>query len=80
MSARSPSPFRACSSRAPGQRLGVYVAERGTPDYDAMVLLDMTAHDAAKPASQQQHRYLASPSPLLRRGLMTVNGMSAGRV
>jgi transcriptional regulator with XRE-family HTH domain len=27
----------------PGQRLGVYVAEPGTPDYDAMVLLDMTA-------------------------------------
>jgi transcriptional regulator with XRE-family HTH domain len=27
----------------PGQRLGVYVAEPGTPDYDAMILLDMTA-------------------------------------
>ena len=25
----------------PGQRLGVYVAEPGTPDYDAMILLDM---------------------------------------
>ena len=33
----------------PGQRLGVYVAEPGTPDYDAMILLDMTAPaDAAK--------------------------------
>lgn len=35
----------------PGQRLGVYLAEPGTPDYDAMVLLDMTAAaDAARPA------------------------------
>ena len=34
----------------PGQRLGVYVAEPGTPDYDAMILLDMTA--PATPESQ----------------------------
>lgn len=35
----------------PGQRLGVYLAEPGTPDYDAMVLLDVTAAaDAARPA------------------------------
>ena len=27
----------------PGQRLGIYLAEPGTPDYDAMILLDMTA-------------------------------------
>ena len=27
----------------PGQRLGVYSAELGTPDHDALVLLDMTA-------------------------------------
>ncbi len=27
----------------PGRRLGVYTAEPGTPDYDAMLLLDMTA-------------------------------------
>ncbi|MGW6060287.1 helix-turn-helix transcriptional regulator [Streptomyces sp. NPDC055189] len=27
----------------PGQRLGVYVAEPGTPDHDAMLLLDLTA-------------------------------------
>ncbi|MFC9247607.1 helix-turn-helix transcriptional regulator [Streptomyces sp. NPDC057136] len=27
----------------PGQRLGVYIAEPGTPDYDAMLLLDLTA-------------------------------------
>ena len=44
----------------PGQRLGVYVAEPGTPDYDAMVLLDMTTpRHAGKRAGQyadhQQH-------------------------
>jgi transcriptional regulator with XRE-family HTH domain len=40
----------------PGQRLGVYVAEPGTADYDAMVLLDMTApRQAPRPAAQQQH-------------------------
>jgi hypothetical protein len=39
-----------------GQRLGVYVAEAGTADYDAMVLLDMTApRQAARPAAQQEH-------------------------
>ncbi|CAM5509145.1 Putative DNA-binding protein OS=Streptomyces tendae OX=1932 GN=llpRV PE=4 SV=1 [Streptomyces tendae] len=27
----------------PGQRIGVYTAEPGTPDHDAMLLLDMTA-------------------------------------
>ncbi|MFC1438867.1 helix-turn-helix transcriptional regulator [Streptacidiphilus sp. N1-10] len=27
----------------PGQRLGVYVAQPGTPDHDAMILLDLTA-------------------------------------
>ncbi|MFC5833954.1 helix-turn-helix transcriptional regulator [Nonomuraea insulae] len=31
----------------PGQRLGVYVAEPATPDYDALLLLDMTAHHQA---------------------------------
>jgi len=31
----------------PGQRLGIYLAERGTPDYDAMVLLDMTTQAAS---------------------------------
>ena len=39
----------------PGQRLGVYTAEPGTPDYDAMILLDMTApRHTAKPAARQQ--------------------------
>jgi hypothetical protein len=38
----------------PGQRLGAYIAEPGTPDYDAMILLDMTAPATpAKPAAQQ---------------------------
>jgi len=31
----------------PGQRLGVYVAEPGTPDHDALLLLDMTAPQPA---------------------------------
>jgi transcriptional regulator with XRE-family HTH domain len=43
----------------PGHRLGVYVAEPGTPDHDAMILLDMTAPShAEKPA----------PTPDLHRG------------
>ena len=38
----------------PRQRLGVYTAEPGTPDYDAMILLDMTAsRHAPKPAAPQ---------------------------
>jgi transcriptional regulator with XRE-family HTH domain len=38
----------------PGQRLGIYLAEPGTPDYDAMILLDMTApRQAVKPVKQQ---------------------------
>ncbi|MGW2329292.1 helix-turn-helix transcriptional regulator [Streptomyces sp. NPDC001700] len=31
----------------PGQRLGVYTAEPGTPDHDAMLLLDLTAPDTS---------------------------------
>ncbi|MEU3618872.1 hypothetical protein ABZ725_42110 [Streptomyces sp. NPDC006872] len=27
----------------PGRRIGVYTAEPGTPDHDALLLLDMTA-------------------------------------
>ncbi|ADI11447.1 transcriptional regulator, XRE family protein [Streptomyces bingchenggensis BCW-1] len=34
----------------PGQRLGVYIAEPDTPDYDAMVLLDMVTPQRAKNA------------------------------
>jgi len=42
----------------PGQRLGVYTAEPGTPDHDAMILLDLTAlrpADVEQPAAHQ-HR------------------------
>ncbi|MFH8572466.1 helix-turn-helix transcriptional regulator [Streptomyces sp. NPDC017993] len=35
----------------PGQRMSVYLAEPGTPDHDAMVLLDMTA--SGQPAARQ---------------------------
>jgi len=31
----------------PGQRLGVYTAEPGTPDHDATLLLDLTAPESA---------------------------------
>jgi hypothetical protein len=33
----------------PGQRLGVYVAEPGTPDHDTMLLLDLTAPGPVAP-------------------------------
>lgn len=37
----------------PGQRLGVYLAEPGTPDHDALLLLDMAAPQSAQePAAQ----------------------------
>jgi len=36
----------------PGQRLGVYTAEPGTPDYDAMLLLDMTAPQRSESAAR----------------------------
>lgn len=34
----------------PGQRIGVYTAEPGSPDHDALLLLDMTA--PASPSSR----------------------------
>ncbi|MFC7384519.1 helix-turn-helix transcriptional regulator [Sphaerisporangium rhizosphaerae] len=37
----------------PGQRLGVYVAEPGNPDHDAMLLLDMTAPESAAHSTAQ---------------------------
>ncbi|MFD8078791.1 helix-turn-helix transcriptional regulator [Streptomyces sp. NPDC059718] len=43
----------------PGQRVGVYTAEPGTPDHDALLLLDMTApQPAQRPAKTdaEQHR------------------------
>ena len=36
-------------TRTDGQRLVVYMAAPGTPDYDAMVLLDMAGFAAATP-------------------------------
>jgi transcriptional regulator with XRE-family HTH domain len=38
----------------PGQRMNAYYAEPATPDYDAMILLDLAAHEPipAHPASQ----------------------------
>lgn len=41
----------------PGQRLGVYTAEPGSPDHDAMLLLDMTApQPAAHPDTTAEQR------------------------
>ncbi|GAB2889259.1 helix-turn-helix transcriptional regulator [Streptomyces deserti] len=39
----------------PGQRLGVYTAEPGTPDHDAMLLLDMTATQPAPDRTTREH-------------------------
>ncbi|WP_299540715.1 helix-turn-helix transcriptional regulator [uncultured Streptomyces sp.] len=36
----------------PGQRLGAYTAEPGTPDHDAMLLLDMTTPHPDRPRTQ----------------------------
>jgi hypothetical protein len=36
-------------TRTDGQRLVIYMATPGTPDYDAMVLLDMAAFAAGTP-------------------------------
>lgn len=38
----------------PGHRLGVYTAQPGSPDYDALLLLDMTAPHTAERAPSQQ--------------------------
>ncbi|WP_129839994.1 helix-turn-helix transcriptional regulator [Streptomyces sp. RFCAC02] len=40
----------------PGQRIGVYTADPGTPDHDAMLLLDMTAPQAAPGGEVPQAR------------------------
>ena len=40
----------------PGQRLGIYLAEPGTADYDAMILLDLAIpRHTAQPAVQRHH-------------------------
>lgn len=40
----------------PGHRLGIYIAEPGAPDHDAMILLGMTAPSRVdNPAAHQQH-------------------------
>jgi len=39
----------------PGQRLGAYVAEPGTPDYDAMILLDITASGHREQSARRPH-------------------------
>ncbi|MCX5329054.1 MULTISPECIES: helix-turn-helix transcriptional regulator [unclassified Streptomyces] len=40
----------------PGQRLGVYTAEPGTPDHDAMLLLDMTAPQPIRHPDEKAER------------------------
>jgi hypothetical protein len=50
-----------CVEDTPSQRLGVYTAEPGSPDHDAMLLLDLTApqpagHPAAKAGQQARPR------------------------
>ncbi|MEU9895033.1 helix-turn-helix transcriptional regulator [Streptomyces phaeochromogenes] len=46
----------------PGQRLGVYTAEPGTPDHDAMLLLDLTAPEpAAHPDTTVEQRRRTRP-------------------
>jgi len=44
-----------------GQRLGVYVAEPGTPDHDALVLLDMT--ETQSPRAPRAKDTSATPRP-----------------
>lgn len=41
----------------PGRRLGAYTAEPGSPDHDAMLLLDMTApRPDGHPDTRAEHR------------------------
>ncbi|MEU5958060.1 helix-turn-helix transcriptional regulator [Streptomyces sp. NPDC047525] len=40
----------------PGRRLSVYTAEPGTPDHDAMLLLDMTAPHKSEPSNAERRR------------------------
>jgi transcriptional regulator with XRE-family HTH domain len=71
-------------NRADGQRLVVYMAAPGTPDHDAMVLLDRADNTALIPSELENNypeRTRPSPSaPLLwrRRRRRTVPGLSVG--
>ncbi|MGZ0198924.1 helix-turn-helix transcriptional regulator [Streptomyces sp. RM1] len=40
----------------PGHRMGVYTAEPGTPDHDAMLLLDMAFSSTGSPSGAQRRR------------------------
>ncbi|WP_405862294.1 helix-turn-helix transcriptional regulator [Streptomyces sp. NBC_01515] len=46
----------------PGQRIGVYTAEPGTPDHDALLLLDMTAPRPAERPTPSTAPRRSSPS------------------
>ncbi len=46
----------------PGQRLGVYVAAPGTPDHDALLLLDLTAPQPAPRPTEQNPEQSHKPS------------------
>ncbi|BDH13009.1 hypothetical protein HOK021_41880 [Streptomyces hygroscopicus] len=46
----------------PGQRLGVYVATPGTPDHDALLLLDLTAPQPTPRPAEQNPEQSHEPS------------------
>jgi transcriptional regulator with XRE-family HTH domain len=63
----------------PGHRLGIYVAEPGTPDHDAMILLDLTApqpssQPAAGKAPGSAMQSLPAADPEARRGRVSGTG------
>ncbi len=69
----------------PGQRIGLYIAEPGTPDHDALLLLDMTAprppqRSAHTPRATGQQPQTAVPVPdLAPRGAQGRAGRSLAR-
>ncbi len=40
----------------PGQRMNAYYAQPATPDHDAMILLDLAAHEPSPAPSASQPR------------------------